>query len=198
MQRPVKEEGIEMQEAEQLISLYHTGFIVCLCLAVLSAILSIVLFFVLDIRGVFDFMTGRAEKRTIRKMQEENAKTGKLREEYHDPGSSDELYRTPSGSIPPVIYPVTEPANTGTEKTEKMYQTADAGSEETTLLAENAGDEETTLLNSGEGSFGETVLLTPELEQTLVSAEEEKEKQNPSRKFIITKENIWIHTNELI
>ena len=117
-----------MQEAEQLISLYHTGFIVCLCLAVLSAVLSIVLFFVLDIRGVFDFMTGRAEKRTIRKMQEENAKTGKLREEYHDPGSSAELYRTPSGSIPPVIYPVTEPANTGTEKTEKMYQTAVAGS----------------------------------------------------------------------
>ena len=64
-----------MQEAEQLISLYHTGFIVCLCLAILFAVLSVVIFFVFDIRGVFDFMTGRAEKRTIRKMEEENART---------------------------------------------------------------------------------------------------------------------------
>lgn len=189
-----------MQEAEQLISLYHTGFIVCLCLAILFAVLSVIIFFVFDIRGVFDFMTGRAEKRTIRKMEEENARTGKLREEYHEPGSSADLYRTPSGSIPPVIYPVTEPANTGVEKTEKMYPPAgiDAGSEETTLLAENAGIEETTLLNSGEESFGETVLLTPGMKQAIASADEKKEKKDSLRKFIITKENIWIHTNELI
>ena len=44
-------------------------------LTILFAALSIFLFFFLRIRNVFDNMTGRAEKRTIRMMEEENAKT---------------------------------------------------------------------------------------------------------------------------
>ena len=64
-----------MEETQQLISLFHTGFIICLVLTILFAALSIFLFFFLRIRNVFDNMTGRAEKRTIRMMEEENAKT---------------------------------------------------------------------------------------------------------------------------
>ena len=63
-----------MQETEQLITLYHTGFIIFLILTILFAALSVLLFFLFKIRRVFDYLTGRAEKdRVFRQMEEENA-----------------------------------------------------------------------------------------------------------------------------
>ena len=198
-----------MEETQQLISLFHTGFIICLVLTILFAALSIFLFFFLRIRNVFDNMTGRAERRTIRMMEEENAKTGKLRQDYLAANTSGSLYTTPSGNIPPIIYPPTEPTNTGTEKTEPTLRNAEGssrtdllksendGSEATTLLR-GEGSEETTLLNQGEGS-GETTLLTPEMEAAFRAQQEaEKTEEKPKWKFDIIKENMWIHTDEVI
>ncbi len=110
-----------MQETEQLISLYHTAFIVFLILTIVFALVSVLIFFQFRIKDVFDFKTGRGQKRTIRQMEEENAKAGKLRQEYASANTSSDLYRTPSGEIPPVIYPKTEQMDTGTEPTEQTY-----------------------------------------------------------------------------
>lgn len=214
-----------MQETEQLITLYHTGFIIFLILTVLFAALSVLLFFLFKIRRVFDYLTGRAEKRTIRQMEEENAQTGKLRQDTYIPESTGDLYTTPSGSIPPVIYPPTGEVATGGEPTEKMHagvsrkdektELLPEGSEETTLL--NGGSEETTLLNgnadekteilnnSGSadndaaapmyGAQGETMLLTPELEKAM---HEERQKKLYSGRFEIIKDMMLIHTEERI
>lgn len=196
-----------MQETEQIIALYHTGFIVCLCLTILFAVLSVMFFFVFKIRRVFDFITGRGEKRTVRMMEEENAKTGKLRQDYLNPVTSSDLYRTPSGSIPTVVHPITEQMNTGTEPTEQTYRTApetgaggrpENGSTATELLHTRAddGSAETELLCSeNRTANGETTLLAPEMEAARTQAE--KKSLLPG-KFIIIKENIWIHTDELI
>lgn len=243
-------------ETEQLIGVYHTGFIVCLILTILFVALSVLLFFKLRIRDVFNFMTGRAEKMTIRRMEEENAKTGKLRQEYLNPATSSDLYTTPSGNIPPVVYTppggddgsaITERPHLqsgvpddGSAKTERTHpdknspggmQTApqtlvsdgseattlldaggeattilDQGGEATTLLNQGEGSEETTLLNQKpaaarygqEGAPGETVLLTPQMEKEMADARAEEEKKKFPGKFVITKEQIWIHTEELI
>lgn len=175
-----------MQETEQLIALYHTGFIICLILTILFAVLSIFLFFKLKIRYVFDFLTGRGEKRTIKQMEEENAQTGKLRKDTYIPEATGDLYTTPSGSIPPIIYPPTVEMDTGGEPTEKMdinvsniqslgsrssgaaygdnrTESMSDGSEKTTLL-QGDGSEETTLLR-GDGSE-ETTLLNDGAEET--------------------------------
>lgn len=217
-------------ETEQLIGLYHTGFIVCLILTILFVALSVLLFFKLRIRDVFNFMTGRAEKMTIRRMEEENAKTGKLRQEYLNPATSSDLYTTPSGNIPPIIYPPTEPTNTGTEKTEPTLRNAEGSSRTDLLKPENDGSEATTLLR-GEGSeettllkhepdvaaeveeaafahqgistqtgtAGETTLLTPDMEAAFRAQQEaEKTEEKPKWKFDIIKENMWIHTDEVI
>ncbi len=166
-----------MQETEQLISLFHTGFIVCLILTLMFAALSVLIFFMFKIRQVFDFLTGRAEKRTIRQMEAENAQTGKLRQDTYIPEATGDLYTTPSGSIPTVIYPPTGEMATGIEPTEKMHGNASHiqvpedrrqfenmnqgeerteilpdGSEKTTLL-QSDGAEETTLL---QGSTADT------------------------------------------
>lgn len=210
-------------ETEQLIGLYHTGFIVCLILTILFVALSVLLFFKLRIRDVFNFMTGRAEKMTIRRMEEENAKTGKLRQEYLNPATSSDLYTTPSGNIPPVVYTppggddgsaITERPHLqsgvpddGSAKTERTHPDKNSpGGEATTLLNQGEGSEETTLLNQKpaaarygqEGAPGETVLLTPQMEKEMADARAEEEKKKFPGKFVITKEQIWIHTEELI
>ena len=209
-----------MQAAEQTISLYHTLFLIFLVLTVIFALLSILLFFTFRIRQVFDFLTGRGEKRTIRQMEEENAKTGKLRQEYAGINTSSDLYRTPSGSIPPTLYPTTGKMYTGTEPTEQTSSSqhqehmADSrmsldgsaptdmlggqaeGSEETTLLHKNEGDEETTLLNKNDSSEvqdseSKTVVLNQEMLAAAAMAK-------AVGRFEIIKESIWIHTDERI
>lgn len=165
-----------MQETEQIISLYHTGFIVCLSLTFLFAALSVFFFFKFKIRNVFDFRTGRAEKRKIKQMEEENAKTGKLRQEDITPNTTSDLYRTPSGNIPPVIYSGAESAGQTSTETEAVPQ----GSAETELLHQTP-----------ETECGETTLLTE-------TAPEEKAKPVFSGKFEVVKEQMWVHTNEII
>ena len=81
-----------MQGTEQIIAVYQAGFIACLCLAVVFAALTIFIFFKLKIRQVFDFLTGREQRRTIKQMEQENAKTGKLREDTFIPGTTGDLY----------------------------------------------------------------------------------------------------------
>jgi len=210
-----------MESSERLIELYRMGFIICLFLAAVFLLLSIFFFFKFRIRDVFDFLSGRAEKKSVKQMEEKNAKTGKLRDDYYAEPLSSELYKTPSGKVVPTMYPQTEPMNTGTEPTQetqtKMSQTptqpSSNGSEETTLLGNGeTGTEETTLLGNQNrnkeeqeipGYNGETALLTPEMEKAIhkqqeEKKQEEKEKEARRNKFEIIKEQIEIHTKEVI
>lgn len=184
-----------MQQSEQLINFFHVGFIICLCLAVIFAIVSIILFFQLRIREVFDFLTGRAQKRTVKQMEEENAKTGKLRQNFYSDLKSSDLYPDTSGRISAgKSVSITEPINSKTDPTEKTVQSArispNQERNETTLL--NSGSEETTLLSSGSG---ETVLLTPDMEAAI---HKETEAKSSIGTFIIIKEQMEIHTQEHI
>lgn len=83
-----------MESSERLIELYRMGFIICLCLAAVFLLLSIFFFFKFRIRDVFDFLSGRAEKKSVKQMEEKNAKTGKLRDDYYAEPLSSELYKT--------------------------------------------------------------------------------------------------------
>ena len=210
-------------QSEQIINILHLGFIICLVLTILFAALSVFFFFQFKIRDVFNAITGRAQRKSVQQMEEENAKTGKLRQDYYSTPTSSELYTTPSGRIPPVMpagqergaqadgAAYTEKIHRvddaeGRERTLQLYEAqranaADSGSEETTLL--NSGSEETTLLNSRNGGttaqrnagFGETTLLTPEMEASFVQA---KTNEKPEWNFVIKKEIMEIHTNEIV
>ena len=67
-----------MDNTERLISIYHTGFIVCAILLVVGIALAVLFFFMFDIRNVYMIRTGRAKQKTIEEMQARNLKTGKL------------------------------------------------------------------------------------------------------------------------
>ena len=219
-------------QSEQIINILHIGFIICLVLTILFAALSVFFFFQFKIRDVFNAITGRAQRKSVQQMEEENAKTGKLRQDYYSAPTSSDLYTTPSGRIPPVMSAQQAAGGQadGAAYTEQVYHSADpegrehtmqlhtaqqaasdnggseattllnGGSEETTLL--NSGSEETTLLNSRNGGttaqrnagFGETTLLTPEMEASFVQA---KTNEKPEWNFVIKKEIMEIHTNEI-
>ena len=180
-----------MQELERMIKIYHTAFIVFLILTILFLVVSVVLFFRFNIRGIFDMRTGRGARKTIQKMQEINAQTGKLRQDVvtHTPVNLQGAERI---SAPP------------TEKRIKEAQETEAlsnqGSQETALLS-NQGSQETTRL-SDQGSQ-ETTLLHDYNETTVLSSELTKETPQPESKklpgaFKIEKEIIWIHTEEML
>ena len=158
-----------LMQSEQIINILHIGFIICLVLTILFAALSVFFFFQFKIRDVFNAITGRAQRKSVQQMEEENAKTGKLRQDYYSAPTSSDLYTTPSGRIPPVMSAQQAAGGQadGAAYTEQVYHSADpegrehtmqlhtaqqaasdnGGSEATTLL--NGGSEETTLLNSG-------------------------------------------------
>lgn len=68
-----------MAKAESLIRIYQVCFYICLVVTILGLANAAFLFFRFDVRGIFEIRTGRAAKRTIRKMAEANASTGRLR-----------------------------------------------------------------------------------------------------------------------
>lgn len=90
-------------QSEQIINILHIGFIICLVLTILFAALSVFFFFQFKICDVFNAITGRAQRKSVQQMEEENAKTGKLRQDYYSAPTSSDLYTTPSGRIPPVM-----------------------------------------------------------------------------------------------
>lgn len=62
-----------------LISVLNIGFIICLSMAILFFIVSVVLFFLFDIRTIYMIRSGRAQAKTVKEMQEINSSTGRLR-----------------------------------------------------------------------------------------------------------------------
>ena len=68
-----------MNNAENIISTLETCFNIFVAFTVLFFVISVVLFFLFDIRTIFSIKTGRAKSKTIKEMQEVNSKTGRLR-----------------------------------------------------------------------------------------------------------------------
>jgi len=60
------------------ITLYSNLFLVCLAACIGLAVLAAVLFFALDIRNVFGYLSGRTAKQQIRKMEEASAQSGRF------------------------------------------------------------------------------------------------------------------------
>lgn len=68
-----------MSDSVQLLKIYNVGFWICLTLAVLFLIISVILFVKFDIKGIWSLKSGRAQAKAIREKQSEAAKSGKMR-----------------------------------------------------------------------------------------------------------------------
>ena len=162
------------------IELYHNLFRGCLILAIFCFVLAVALFFVLDIRGVIGYLTGRQKKKMVRAMEAENAASGRLmkdRSSYHAaaPDVQEELgirqNAVPGArKVENVVEFAMEDAKPAAAKEEKGFPETDILKEETEQQRKNA-DTTTDVLGEGAVSRG---------------------------RFFIEREIVFIHAEEII
>lgn len=172
------------------LSTLNTLYNVFLILTIVFFLISILLFFVFDIRRVYMIRSGRAAKRDIKRLNEENFNTGRLAkrgvnnvynntgsfgaseefgktEQVIDNESSDGMYTAVNSST---ANPSTATMNAMTPGSADVNQTTVLSSGETTVL-NNGG---TTVLGMGSGQAAK------------------------GRMFKIIREEMLIHTDEAI
>lgn len=173
-------------EAVERIPIYNTLFYVSLGVAILGLILAAFFFFYFNIPTVRAMMTGKAKKDTIRRMEEQNAKTGRLRAPISGTmGKTGSTGRT-QPQTPVQKQAVTQPVPHTTEDVRPETQVLQTAVPETAVLQSSAL--ETTVLGQEtkiqEEECGKTEMLHP-MEQTQF-------------RFLVTETTLVVHTDEVI
>lgn len=170
---------------ERMIEVYHAAYLVCLVLGLIFLALTVFLFFKFNIRRIIDMKTGRSEKRTIERMEQINAMTGKLRQDMV-PRTSSEL--APADRI---TYPITSPNLQVDNQDYTAPLNQSDNSPETTLLS--AGQETSVLSQDAE-----TTLLSHEAETTVLSEHSQVPEKKLPGMFKVEKEILWTHAQEVL
>ena len=176
-----------MENTEQLIAIYHTGFIVSIIVMFIGLALAVLFFFLFDIKNIFMIRTGRAKQKSIADMQQRNLQTGKL---------SSSPYTVSDKKQGDVVQPV-QPVKRQPEATAALSNNDISGlAMETSLLAEtnNSASKEEALLNMESSQYeapGTTVLAGNDHPQVQTST-------SAKPKFTVTERTIVTHTNEII
>lgn len=199
-----------MENTEQLIAIYHTGFIVSIIVMFIGLALAVLFFFLFDIKNIFMIRTGRAKQKSIADMQQRNLQTGKLSSSpYTDSGEiRNKKERRKTGAFKTgafrfsdkkqgdVVQPV-QPVKRQPEATAALSNNDISGQAmETSLLAEtnNSASKEEALLNMESSQYeapGTTVLAGNDHPQVQTST-------SAKPKFTVTERTIVTHTNEII
>lgn len=196
-----------MEEIASRIELYHNLFTGCLAISLICLILAAVLFFVLDIKDVLGYLSGRQRRKKVKEMEAANAVSGRLMRERSSMQHVSPEMKTDMGvrqapipgarkvghvveESPPGGAPVTQETAGRTNLTE----TEIINSRSTEPLGES---EATTLLAQDEA----TALLTEETATSLLQEDGSTESLNKPAvrgRFLIEREIILIHTEEVI
>lgn len=184
-------------DSNGIIDIMNTCFMVCLAFAILFLVISIILFFLFDIRTIFNIKTGRAQAKTVKEMQVANASTGRLRVGGKTQTSKLTKEQKNKNRAPAVI----SPSQAAVQQNFQTSYTDNAGSAETELLQQDAG--ETEILNKTalqSSDIGNTpISLVPGAETSVLNQSQYNDIDNAKDiHFVITKKIICIHTDEII
>lgn len=189
-----------MTKVQQTIDLFNTLYIVCLVLFIVLLLVSVVLFIKFDIKNIFNVLTGRSVKKTIKEMNEQNEKTGQLRRTPMQPAMSRKLGKQSGqlqGRAPVITPPPSQPVYEEGSNATTVLQQNDAGASETTVLENTgSGNFETTVLNQRDDSNKTDTLETATNEYSMETAQREVDEQYGL--FKITYSELHIHTNEVV
>lgn len=158
-----------------------TCFWICLVFAIFFFLLSVVLFFVFEIKSIIDFKTGRAKAKTVKEMEAANASTGRLRVDGKTQ-TSKLTEKQKSVKRAPAITPPKE------EERSNYYNEPSAGGEETAILQQQPAP-------SDENYYPETSVLSQNVTVENVYNFSDTDKKI---EFKIIKNEMYIHTNEKI
>lgn len=166
-------------------SLLNTIFIVCLVLTVVFFVITLILFFLFDIRTIFNIRTGKAAAKTVKEMETANANTGRLRvgkvtntgtlgkkqDKSKKLKTKTQTFGIPQQPAAPQQHgPITEDITSRPATPENLTddQPTDVLSAETELLSQpdDYSSQETQLLERNEpDASAETMLLTEQMRQ---------------------------------
>lgn len=142
------------------------GFYVCLAVAALFLVLTILLFFMFDIPGIISSRSGKTRAKTIQEMEETNSTTGRLMQKKRTPKTTGNLEKhkvtVKKGTV------LTPNQVTGAGITEKIkiteeFKKSDAGTDQTDVLGTDSA--ETAPLGA---DSAETAVLGADTAQTAV------------------------------
>lgn len=187
---------------ESMISVLKTSLSVCIAFAILFFIISVVLFFLFDIRTIFNIRTGRAKKKTVQEMQAANSKTGRLRVDgktLTSQLSKEDHQKAVKGATKRGQIVTPPPANDGYQNSYTKNTTQEIEPEQQTELLQ----QQTELLkqNSYEEEYSMGSAPTTQLSQ-----DNNVQNQNQSYQvekvrdvhFVVTKKIVVINTDETL
>lgn len=167
-----------MENVKDVLSVFETCLHVCLAFTILFFVISVVLFFLFDIKTIFSIKTGRAKKKTVREMQAANNKTGRLRVDGKTMTAKLDKTVKKKEKTQPVIVTPTAQNEVASAPTEVLMQEPDAAD-----YSEDVAP--TTQLSSADtdNKTGSSIIRPENIVDT---------------KFSVTKKVILIHTDEVI
>ena len=68
-------------DAQALIRIYQTGFYICIAIAIVGLLLSVLFFFRFHIGNILLIQTGKAQRKAVQNMQEASRQNGRMRQE---------------------------------------------------------------------------------------------------------------------
>lgn len=153
-----------------LLSFFNTAFVICLAMTILFFVISVVLFFLFDIKTIYMIRSGRAQARTVKEMEEINSSTGRLR-----PGTkSGEKNKKKKEQKAPVIQPPSQPQTDGIGYANAPVQSAyEPESESSTTERLSSGDEVQTSDLPAFDDSSQTTVLQQEAETSVLNIEAE-------------------------
>lgn len=134
-------------------------FYICLAGAVVLFITALIMFFAMDIHGIFNIKTGRAARKTIKQMEAENQTTGRLRTaKKKKTGSITQAitHEMPQTTSPTQAPTVTQPSRTTGKPSQAPTATQAAAARR---MSEPDSEEQTSLLDTA----SQTELLDKEM-----------------------------------
>ncbi|MDE5778019.1 MAG: hypothetical protein K2I10_05865 [Lachnospiraceae bacterium] len=183
---------------------FNILFIVFLIMGIVLALLTVILFFVFDIRKIISIKTGHAMRQSIRELEEINrSNDNKNRRKYK--AHSIELYKDYSKDIVATSDVMATTGNLEDEPTDLLDNepiNTEASDENRTTVLQNPDEGETTVLGMAENTDIENPSLevTASLERTMVKSVENNSITEPKQltgKFEITETKMVVFEKEI-
>lgn len=182
---------------ESTLSILQTCFSVCVAFCILFFIITVVLFFLFDIRTIFNIRTGRAKRKTVSEMQAANNQTGRLRVEGKTLTSKLDKQRKPKKLkiTPPNNSPIQTQSSNGSYKNTTSVDYNNSGS---VPQEYDAGAAPTSLLNNYDYDASPTGKL--DQNETIVEKNHSMPvtTAQPLPSFRVCKKIVVVHTDEII
>ena len=176
--------------AENMVSIYKTISIVGYSLAAVCLVLSIAIFFLYDIRGVYSFLTGKKQQKGISEMR--NRQGEKRKPKPLPPSESFEI-KPPQ----PIIPPEENKAEEKKEDTPPVSETAPLSAE--TPKEETVYEGETDVLSQNDIQQQEYKASEEANNTTVLIEDDNNDDDNvKNRSFILVKYEMVIHSDEIL